>query len=209
VSPRATDEPAAAFSDDEPVEVEELEDLEHDEEDELDPELAARRAAALAHVRKFGDPVLKTRARPIDRFDDALRDEVQRMGELMIDAMGVGLAANQVGVLNRVLVYRIHPAAPVAALINPEVEWVGKEEEILEEGCLSLPAVHVDVERPIHIRVKAYDEFGEPITVEASGLEARVIQHEMDHLDGVLVLDRISRQQRKEAMRALREALPA
>jgi peptide deformylase len=186
-----------------------LEDpLEPAEDEELDPEIAARRAAALAHVRKFGDPVLRTQARPVDRFDTALQDEVRRMGELMIDALGVGLAANQVGVLHRVLVYRVHHQAPVAALVNPEIEWVGKEAEILEEGCLSLPAVHVDVERPVHIRVRAQDENGDPITIEASGLEARVIQHEMDHLDGVLVLDRISRQQRKEAMRALREALP-
>ncbi|HEX8977278.1 MAG TPA: peptide deformylase [Solirubrobacteraceae bacterium] len=191
------------------VEVEALEDDFEDEHERLDPELEARRAAALAHVRKFGDPVLRTRARPVDRFDDALRDEVRRMGELMIDAFGVGLAANQVGVLHRLLVYRVHQQAPVAALVNPEIEWSGKEQEILEEGCLSLPAVHVDVERPVHIRVRAQDENGDPLTVEASGLEARVIQHEMDHLDGVLVLDRISRQQRKEAMRALREALPA
>jgi peptide deformylase len=145
----------------------------------------------------------------VDRFDAALQDEVRRMGELMIDALGVGLAANQVGVLHRVLVYRVHQQAPVSALVNPEIEWSGKEGEVLEEGCLSLPAVHVDVERPVHIRVRAKDENGDPVIVEASGLEARVIQHEMDHLDGVLVLDRISRQQRKEAMRALREALPA
>ncbi len=179
------------------------------EEEELDPEVAARRAAALAHVRKFGDPVLRTRSRPVERFDDALRDEVKRLGELMIDSLGVGLAANQVGVLNRVLVYRVHQQAPVAALVNPEIQWSGDEEEILEEGCLSLPAVHVDVERPVHVRVTAFDEHGEPITIEASGLEARVIQHEIDHLDGVLILDRISRQQRKEAMRALREAQAA
>jgi peptide deformylase len=178
-------------------------------EEELDPEVAAKRVAALAHVRKFGDPVLRTKARPVERFDDALRDEVKRMGELMIDALGVGLAANQVGVLNRVLVYRVHQQAPVAALINPEIEWSGREDEILEEGCLSLPAVHVDVERPVFVRVRALDEYGEPIMIEASGLEARVIQHEIDHLDGVLVLDRISRQQRKEAMRALREAQAA
>jgi peptide deformylase len=191
-----------------PDDLNEVELAEEEDEDELDPEVAARRTAALAHVRKFGDPVLRTRARPVERFDDALRDEVRRMGELMVDAMGVGLAANQVGVLNRVLVYRVHPQAPVEALINPEIEWSGDEEEILEEGCLSLPAVHVDVERPIHIRVRGVDENGEPLTIEASGLEARVIQHEVDHLDGVLVLDRISRPQRKEAMRALREALP-
>jgi peptide deformylase len=189
--------------------VEEPEESEEEHEHELDPEVAARRTAALAHVRKFGDPVLKTRARPIERFDEALADEVARMSELMVDALGVGLAANQVGILNRVLVYRVHQQAPIAALINPEVEWSGKEKEILEEGCLSLPAVHVDVERPVHIRVRALDEHGEPITIEASGLEARVIQHEIDHLDGVLVLDRISRQQRKEAMRALREAQAA
>jgi peptide deformylase len=212
VSARTTDQPEALPSGD-LSEVDELEPsdelAEEFEEEELDPELVARRAAALAHVRKFGDPVLKTKARPVERFDDALREEIRRMGELMIDAMGVGLAANQVGVLHRVLVYRVQQQSPVAALINPEIEWRGDEEEILEEGCLSLPAVHVDVERPVHIRVRALDEHGEPITVEASGLEARVIQHEVDHLDGKLVLDRVSRQQRKEAMRALREALPA
>jgi peptide deformylase len=178
-------------------------------EEELDPEVAARRVAALAHVRKFGDPVLRTRARPVDRFDEGLRDEVQRMGALMNDAIGVGLAATQVGVLHRVLVYRVHQQSPVSALVNPEIEWSGSELETLEEGCLSLPNVHVDVERPVHVRVRALNEFGEPITIEASGLEARVIQHEVDHLDGVLILDRISRSQRKEAMKALREALPA
>jgi peptide deformylase len=179
------------------------------EEEELDPEVAARRAAALARVRKFGDPVLRTRARPIDRFDDALRDEIGRMSDLMIDAIGVGLAATQVGVLNRVLVYRVHQQSPVAALVNPEIEWAGDQQETLEEGCLSLPGVHVDVERPVHVRVRALNEYGNPILIEASGLEARVILHEIDHLDGVLVLDRISRGQRKEAMRALREAQQA
>jgi peptide deformylase len=178
-------------------------------EEQLDPEVAARRAAALAHVRKFGDPVLRTAARPVERFDDALRDEVERMGRLMIDSIGVGLAANQVGTLHRLLVYRVHQQSPVAALVNPEIEWSGKELETMEEGCLSLPNVHVDVERPVHIRVRALNEQGEPLVIEASGLEARVIQHEIDHLDGILVLDRIGRGQRKEAMRALREALPS
>jgi peptide deformylase len=210
VSPGAADESQQLEDFEEVVDPEDVdEDLDEDLEEELDPEVAARRAAALTHVRKFGDPILKTRARPVERFDDALREEIRRMGELMIDALGVGLAANQVGVLHRALVYRVQQQAPAAALINPEIEWSGDEEEILEEGCLSLPAVHVDVERPIHIRVRAFNEHGEPITVEASGLEARVIQHEVDHLDGKLVLDRVSRQQRKEAMRALREALPA
>ncbi len=178
-------------------------------ERELDPEVAARRAAALAHVRKFGDPVLRTRARPVQQFDRALRDEVVRMGQLMDDALGVGLAATQVGVLHRLLVYKVQAQAPVAALVNPEVEWTGDEQEIAEEGCLSLPAVLVDVERPIHVRVRAQDEHGEPILVEASGLEARVIQHEIDHLDGVLILDRTTRDQRKQAMRKLREAQQA
>jgi peptide deformylase len=185
-------------------------DLEvEDHEPALDPETLARRAAALAQIRKFGDPVLRTRARAVDRFDDALRDEVERMGGLMIDAVGVGLAATQVGVLHRVLVYRVQQESPVIALVNPEIEWKGGEEEIMEEGCLSLPAVLVDVERPVHVRVRARDERGEEIVVEATGLEARVIQHEIDHLDGVLILDRTSRDQRKEAVRALREAQEA
>jgi peptide deformylase len=184
-------------------------DPEPEREPELDPEALARRSAALAAVRKFGDPVLRTRARPVSQIDDALRSEIGRMGELMNDAMGVGLAATQVGVLHRLLVYRVLPEAPLAALINPEIEWAGDEQEIAEEGCLSLPAVHVDVERPVYVRVRATDEHGDPITIEASGLEARVIQHEIDHLDGVLILDRTSRDQRKEAMRALREAQAA
>jgi peptide deformylase len=175
----------------------------------LDPETAARRRAALAHVRKYGDPVLRSKARRVDRFDDELRDEIARMGVLMHDAYGIGLAATQVGILHRVLVYRVEQDSPVNALINPEIEWSSKDKEFSEEGCLSLPAVHVDVERPVHVRVRAQDEQGERITVEASGLEARVIQHELDHLDGVLILDRTSRDQRKEAMRALRAALEA
>jgi peptide deformylase len=181
-------------------------DEEEQQELELDPELAQRRAAALARVRKFGDPVLRTRARAVERFDEALRSEVEGMGALMGDALGVGLAATQVGVLHRVLVYRVQHQAPVAALVNPEVEWTGKELETMEEGCLSLPSVLVDVERPVHVRVRALDERGEPLVVEASGLEARVIQHEIDHLDGVLILERTSREQRKEAIRTLREA---
>jgi len=175
------------------------------ETEELDSELVARRDAALAHVRKFGDPVLKTKARPVKEFDEALRAEIGRMGDLMHDALGIGLAATQVGVLNRVLVYRVQEQAPVAALVNPEIEWRSPVQETAEEGCLSLPQVHVDVERPVHIRVSARDGFGAPIVIEASGLEARVIQHEMDHLDGVLILNRTSREQRKEAMRALRD----
>ena len=180
------------------------------QEPELDPETAARRDAALAQIRSFGDPVLRTKARPIERFDDALREEIDRMGQLMDDALGVGLAATQVGVVHRLLVYRVVPGGPLAALINPVIEWSsGRDSEAVEEGCLSLPGVLVEVDRPIFVRVRALDEFGEPVLIEATGLEARVIQHEMDHLDGVLILDRTSREQRKEAMRILREAQQA
>jgi len=131
------------------------------------------------------------------------------MAELMSDALGVGLAATQLGVLHRVLVYRVQQQAPVAALVNPEVEWTGSDSETMEEGCLSLPTVLVDVERPVHVRVRARDEHGRELMIEASGLEARVIQHEIDHLDGVLILDRADREQRKEAMRTLRETRAA
>ncbi len=173
----------------------------------LDPQTRARRDAALLHVRKYGDPVLRTRARPVEVFDATLGDEVRRMGRLMDDALGIGLAATQLGVMHRVLVYKVEPDAPLGVLVNPQIEWSGDELETLEEGCLSLPGVGVDVERPVYVRVRASDEHGAPVTVEATGLEARVIQHEIDHLDGVLILDRTSRDQRKQAMRAMREAM--
>jgi peptide deformylase len=131
------------------------------------------------------------------------------MGQLMHDGLGIGLAATQLGVLHRLLVYRVQPDSPIIALVNPEIEWAGAEEETAEEGCLSLPAVLVDVDRPVHVRVRGQDVNGEPLTIEATGLEARVIQHELDHLDGVLILDRTTREQRKEAMKALREAQAA
>jgi peptide deformylase len=175
-------------------------------QERLDPETRARRDAALRLVRKYGDPVLRSRALEIERFDEALADEARRMGQLMNDALGIGLAATQVGVMHRLLVYRVDPDAPVAAVVNPVLEWASEEREPLEEGCLSLPGVLVEVERPIHVRVRGKDERGDDILIEASGLEARVLQHEMDHLDGVLILDRTTREQRKQAMRALREA---
>jgi peptide deformylase len=182
------------------------EQLDEEQEDRLDPEVAARRQAALRFVRQWGDPVLKSRAREIDRFDDELRTQIATMGQIMDDALGIGLAATQVGKLQRVLVYRVEPDSPVNAVVNPVIEWSGSELETMEEGCLSLRGVLVDVERPVHVRVRALDEHGSPITIEASGLEARVLQHEIDHLDGVLILDRTSRDQRKAALRALREA---
>jgi peptide deformylase len=176
-------------------------------QDRLDPATRAKREAALRHVRKYGDPVLRSRARLVEVFDDGLADEVKRMGALMDDALGIGLAATQLGVMHRVLVYRVEPEAPLGVLVNPVIEWSGDEVETMEEGCLSLPGVGVEVERPIRVRVSAQDETGAQLTVEASGLEARVIQHEVDHLDGVLILDRTSRDQRKQAMRARRETM--
>lgn len=173
---------------------------------ELDAETLARRDAALVHVRKFGDPVLRASALPVERFDAELTAEAARMGELMRDALGVGLAATQLGVLHRVLVYKAYAEDPLTTLVNPVVEWHSEERETAEEGCLSLPGVHVDVERPVRVRVRARDETGGELEIEAEGLPARIIQHEVDHLDGTLILDRISREARREAMRAMREA---
>jgi peptide deformylase len=181
-------------------------ETEVEEVEELDAEERARRDAALRHVRKLGDPVLRATALPVERFDEELRAEAARMGELMHDAIGVGLAATQVGILHRLLVYGTNPEDPITALVNPVLEWVSEERATAEEGCLSIPGVHVEVERPAQVRVRARDTSGGELLIEAEGLEARVIQHEIDHLDGVLILDRISREARRDAMRALREA---
>src|ERR687895_1779211 len=177
-----------------------------DEPPPLDPEVEARRAAAMSFIRRLGDPVLKSSATPVDRFDESLRRQVGRMAGLMNDAMGVGLAAPQLGLSQRLLVYRVGPDAPLVALVNPSVEWASDDVETLDEGCLSIPGITVDVDRPVYVRVRAQDEEGEERLVEASGLEARVIQHEMDHLDGILILDRTSRDERKRALRELRDA---
>lgn len=190
------------MSDELDTEAEEAEDA----RPQLDPEVARRRDAALAHVRQYGDPILRTKALKVDVFDAALRAEIERMGRLMHDSLGIGLAATQAGIAHRVFVYRVEPDSPIQAVVNPDIEWSSRDEEIAEEGCLSLPGVHVEVERPVHVRVRAQDAYGEHVVIEASGLEARVIQHETDHLDGVLILDRTSRDQRKQAIRAMREA---
>jgi peptide deformylase len=195
-----------AVTEEEPPEPPEEAPEERPEPPPLDPEVLERRRVALSYVRKLGDPVLRTKALPVDRFDASLRTEVRRMEVLMHDALGIGLAAPQIGISHRVLVYRVEPDSPVVALVNPEIEWSSRDEEISEEGCLSLPLVNVDVERPIAVLVKAKDEHGEELVIEATGLEARVIQHEIDHLDGVLILDRTTREQRKTAMRTMREA---
>jgi peptide deformylase len=179
-------------------------DTEEDER-QLEAELLQRREQALAQVVKFGDPVLKSVASPVASFGPELRAEVERMIAIMRDGMGVGLAATQLGLLRRLLVFQAGPDGEPTALVNPAIEWSSQEESIAEEGCLSLPRVTMDVERPLHVRVSGRDAEGEPIQIEASGLEARVLQHEIDHLDGVLILDRTSRDQRRGALRALRE----
>ena len=174
-------------------------------EPELTEEERQRRAEALAQVRTFGDPVLKSRASDVTEFGPELEEEAERMVSIMRDALGVGLAATQLGVMRRMLVFQAGADATPTALINPEVEWLSEEKAIAEEGCLSLPRVAVDVERALFARVSGRDLHGEPLRLEAAGLEARVLQHEIDHLDGVLILDRTERDQRKGALRALRE----
>lgn len=176
-----------------------------DEREALEAELLERREAALAQVVKFGNPVLKSRASPVAEFGPALRAEVERMIGIMREGMGVGLAATQLGTLRRLLVFQAGSDCEPTALVNPSLEWLSEEVVVAEEGCLSLPRVSMDVERPLHARVAGLDVDGEPVTIEASGLEARVLQHEIDHLDGVLILDRAPREQRKGALKALRE----
>jgi peptide deformylase len=192
-----------------PTPVEELDDelaTEAAEPDGIDQEAIERRSAALSQVIKFGEPVLRSAASPVTEFDDELAAEAVRMIGLMRDAIGVGLAATQLGTLRRMLVFQVGSEAEPTVLVNPEIEWRSEDEvATAEEGCLSLPGVIVDVERPLHVRARGVDVHGEPFSLEASGLEARVIQHEVDHLDGVLMIDRTEREQRKGALRALRE----
>jgi peptide deformylase len=171
----------------------------------LPEEVRRRREAALTLVRTFGDPVLKSRASEVKEFGPVLEREAERMIAIMHDALGVGLAATQLGVMHRLLVFQAGHDSTPAAIANPQLEWVSEELALAEEGCLSLPGVVVDVDRPLHARVRGLDLAGSSLMVEASGLEARVLQHEIDHLDGVLILDRTDREQRKGAMRALRE----
>jgi peptide deformylase len=171
---------------------------------ELDPETRARRETALSHVLRYGDPALRTVARPVDRFDGALAGEVQRMTGLLEDALGAGLAATQLGVMHRVFVYRADPDSPIGVLVNPQLEWASEQTEVDEEGCLSIPGVWVPVERPAAVRMRGRDAGGRERTVEAEGMEARVLQHELDHLDGVLMLERATQDARRAALRALR-----
>jgi len=171
-----------------------------------DPVLERRRLAALELIRQFGDPVLRAPGLEITQFDEALADEADRMAAIMIDARGVGLAAPQLGSLRRLVVVRIgEEGEEVVALCNPRITWSSEETEVDSEGCLSIGEIAVDVARAVAIRVEAQDVSGRPIELEPEGFEARVIQHELDHLDGVLILDRTAPEQRREALRALRD----
>jgi peptide deformylase len=158
-------------------------------------------------IRMFGDPVLKTRAAPVTSFDDSLA----HLGEEMLLAMreheGVGLAANQVGRLKRIFVAAVEDERFV--LVNPVVDEAAETTERVLEGCLSIPEIQVEVERPTAVTISAQDTSGSPFRIEASGVLARIFQHEIDHLDGVLILDRTDRESRKAAMRELRERLLA
>ena len=174
--------------------------------DELDAQAEARRRLALAQIRQYPDPVLRLEAQQVQDFDDDLKQLVERMARLMQDARGVGLAANQVGVLRRVFVIQAEDDPEPRALVNPSIVERSDESGEDDEGCLSMQGVVVSVERPVRIRLEASDEEGKPVTLELEGLPARVAQHELDHLDGVLIVDRTSPEDRREAMAVLRQS---
>ena len=170
---------------------------------DIDPE---RQLAALREIRTVGDPVLREQAKPVVAFDRALKDLSRRMIRIMHDAPGIGLAAPQIGVTRRVIVYDLE--RPVT-LVNPEICSESAETEVMDEGCLSVPEAAVAVERSARIRVRARDLRGHELEYDAEDLEARVIQHELDHLNGILILERTSREERARALRGLRRHEPA
>ena len=172
-------------------------------QDKLDPEREARRRVALAQIRQYGDPVLRMRAKEVETFDGDLARLVERMTALMQDANGVGLAANQIGVLQRVLVLQRNEDGSVA-LVNPVLRESSDTVETDDEGCLSLQGVTVPVERKCRVTVEGLNEQGEEISLELEGLGARVVQHELDHLDGVLIIERTTDDARRAALAVLR-----
>jgi peptide deformylase len=184
---------------------------EHEEHELTDAEARAeaerliRRDVALAQIRQYGDPVLRMRAAEVDEADDELRRITERMVGLMHDAEGVGLAATQVGILRRFFVCTLDGEDHV--LVNPVVTPVGKDMEVDQEGCLSLGPIRVPVQRAARVKVDATDENGEPVSLELEGTDARVVQHELDHLDGTLIIDRTEPDARREALRQLRPRL--
>ena len=158
-------------------------------------------------IRTFGDPVLKSRATPVKDFDGSLERLAQDMLRIMRENEGVGLAANQIGRLKRIFVAAYEDQEFV--VINPVVEWSSESTERDEEGCLSLPGTRVEIERPYAVTVTGKDTSGTTVRLEAEGLLARIFQHEIDHLNGVLILDRTDLESRKRAMREIRERLMA
>ena len=159
----------------------------------------------LLPIRILGDPVLREPAKPVESFDRALRQLAKDMIETMYEAPGVGLAAPQVGSLRRLAVVMTGEEEPPIALVNPEIIWRSEEVEADFEGCLSIGEISVEVPRAVAIRVRAQDVEGNPVELAPEGFFARVIQHELDHLDGVLILDRTAPEQRREALKALRD----
>jgi peptide deformylase len=172
-------------------------------EEELDPEREARRRLALAQIRQYPDAALKMAARPVEQFDDDLRRLADRMKQLMVDANGIGLAATQVGVLQRLFVFNIGEEE-VVALANPEIVETGEETTVEDEGCLSIQGVLLPVERAATIAIAGRDENGVEVRYELEEPYSRVAQHETDHLDGVLILDRTTPEARREALANLR-----
>ena len=173
-------------------------------DEELSAEGEARRRLALAQIRQWPDPVLKLRADEVVEFDDDLRRLVARMQTLMAEARGIGLAGNQAGVLRRVFVFQIEDEDEPRAAVNPAIVDPSEELETADEGCLSMQGVLVPVERPTAVTLEAHDAEGAPYRLELDGLAARVVQHELDHLDGVLILERTTPEARREAMATLR-----
>jgi peptide deformylase len=176
------------------------------ETEKLDPEREARRQLALAQIRQYPDPVLRMQAQPVEDFGDDLVKLVERMKRLMGEAAGVGLAANQVGVLQRVFVVQPEPEDEPRALVNPAIVERSAEKCGEDEGCLSMQGVLVPVERDHSVTVDARDEHGNEVRFEVEGIAARAIQHELDHLDGILIIDRTTPEGRREALGILRQA---
>jgi peptide deformylase len=178
-------------------------------EEELHGEREARRQIALAQIRQYPDPALRMQARDVEEFDDDLARLVERMSRLMVDANGVGLAAPQVGVLRRLFVFRRgrddeEGSEETIVVVNPRLVAAGEEREPDDEGCLSLQGIRVPVERHPAITLEARDQHGASLELELEGFDARIAQHELDHLDGVLILDRTTPEARREALAALR-----
>ena len=172
----------------------------------LDAEQQARRRFALAQIRQYPDPSLRMRANEVTDFDASLANLAEKMKSLMVDAHGVGLAATQVGVLRRMFVFS--PGEDeVLTIVNPEIVERSSEVESDEEGCLSMQGVLVPVERSVTVTLVGKDVEGTDVRLELDDLAARVVQHELDHLDGVLILDRTTPEAKREAMATLREQL--